>query len=205
MTTVSTPVSTPVWTPWTTYYDPAGQAPVMAAELAADGLSVTYQLNNFTLSLQGSNDDSLAGAVALSGVLSVDLPAQFNLAGCLLVINGTVWKTARSEAVVTGSIGSGPQYLQLPSSSPTLTDQSRRPADPNPDGSADRGTGAVTESDFSLDCFTGASNPSATGPAPQPPLAPLPVTVSMQARRATADETILVTISDFSVVMLLSS
>ncbi len=202
---MTTTVSTPVWAPWTTYYDPAGQASVMFAGLAADGLSVAYQLNNFTLSLQGGPDVPLASATALSGVLSVDLPTTVNLAGFLLAINGTAWKTARSEAVVTCSIGHTTQYLQLPPTSPTRTERSAAPADSGTDDPADTGTDAIIESDFSLECFTSDLNPAAIGSAPCPPLAPLPVTVSMQARRATADQDILVTISDFSVIMLLSS
>ncbi len=106
---MTTTVTAPVWTPWTSYYDSAGQGPAMVAHVAGDGLSVQFLLDRFTLSVQGDQDAPFAGAAGLSGALSVDVPPDFNLLGFLLVVNGHVEKTVKSQAVVTCSIGHGTQ------------------------------------------------------------------------------------------------
>ena len=69
-----TTVIAPAWAPWTSYYDSAGQAPGMVANVAGDGLNVQFLLDRFQLSLQGGQDAPFAGAAGLSGALSVDVP-----------------------------------------------------------------------------------------------------------------------------------
>ena len=96
-----TTVSAPAWAPWTSYYDSAGQAPGMVTNVAGDGLSVQFMLDRLTLSLQGGQDAPFAGAAGLSGALSVNVPTDFSMLGFLLVVNGHLEKTAKSQAVVT--------------------------------------------------------------------------------------------------------
>jgi len=102
------------------------------------------------------------------------------------VVNGHLEKTPGSEAVVTCSIGHGTQSLSWPLAYP-------RDRDP------------VTGSDFHLECFTSDYNPATVGVPPYPPLPPFPVTLSMQARRRTADEAVVMDLTDFTVVLLGSS
>ncbi|HEY2279069.1 MAG TPA: hypothetical protein VGI00_11985 [Streptosporangiaceae bacterium] len=179
-----TTVSAPVWAPWTSYYDSAGQGPDMVTKVAGGGLSVQFLLDRFTLSVQGDQDAPFAGAAGLSGALSVDVPPDFNLLGFLLVVNGHVEKTVKSQATVTCSIGHGTQS------------QSWQLGIPAGDGDL------VTGSDFSLECFTSDYNPATVGVPPYPPLPPFPVTVSMQARRRTADEAIDISVTDFTVILI---
>jgi len=182
-----TTVSAPVWTPWTSYYDSAGQAPGMVTNVAGDNLSVQFMLDRLTLSLQGGQDAPFAGAAGLSGALSVDVPPALNMLGFLLVVNGHLEKTAGSQAVVTCSIGHDTQTQSWPLGRPAL--------DRDP----------VTGSDFSLECFTSDYNPAMIGVPPYPPLPPFPITVSMQARRRTADQAVVISVTDFTVILIGSS
>jgi len=184
-----TTVTAPVWTPWTSYYDSAGQAPGMVANVAGDGLNVQYLLDRFTLSLQGSQDTPFAGAVGLSGALTVDVPPDFNMAGFLLLVNGHLEKTDGSQAAMTCSIGHGTQSLSWPLAI----------------GSSNPDRDPVTGSDFRLECFTSDYNPAMVGVSPYPPLPPFPITLAMQARRRTADEAVDISVTDFTVVLLGSS
>ena len=148
-----TTVSAPAWAPWTSYYDSAGQAPGMVTNVAGDNLSVQFMLDRLTLSLQGGQDAPFAGAAGLSGALSVNVPTDFSMLGFLLVVNGHLEKTAKSQAVVTCSIGHGTQSQSWPLGIPS------RDRDP------------VTGSDFSLECFTSDYNPAMVG-VPSLPSAP---------------------------------
>ena len=71
-------------------------------------------LDRLTLSLQGGQDAPFAGAAGLSGALSVNVPTDLNMLGFLLVVNGHLEKTAKSQAVVTCSIGHGTQSQSWP-------------------------------------------------------------------------------------------
>jgi hypothetical protein len=184
-----TTVSAPAWAPWTSYYDSAGQAPGMVTNVAGDNLSVQFVLDRLTLSLQGGQDAPFAGAAGLSGALSVNVPTDFNMLGFLLVVNGHLEKTAKSQAVVTCSIGHGTQSLSWPLAI----------------GSSDPDRDPVTGSDFRLECFTSDYNPTMVGAPPYPPLPPFPVTLGMQARRRTVDEAVVIDVTDFTVVLLGSS
>lgn len=104
-----------------------------------------------------------------------------------MLVNGHLEKTAKSQAAVTCSIGHGTQSQSWPLGIPS------RDRDP------------VTGSDFSLECFTSDYNPTMVGVPPYPPLPPFPVTLSMQARRRTADEAIVISITDFTVILTGSS
>ncbi len=167
-----TTVTAPAWAPWTSYYDSVGQAPGMLAIVAGDGLNVQFKLDRFNLSLQGGQDAPFAGAVGLSGGLSVDVPPDFSLVGFLLLVNGHLEKTTGSQAAVTCSIGYGTQSLSWPLAI----------------GSSDPGRDRGTSSDFSLECFTRDYNPAIVGAPPYPPLPPFPITLGMQARRRTVAE-----------------
>jgi hypothetical protein len=105
------------------------------------------------------------------------------------VVNGHLEKTVKSQAAVTCSIGHGTQSQSWPLGIPAR----------------DRDRDPVTGSDFSLECFTSDYNPAMVGVAPYPPLPPFPVTLSMQARRRTADDAIVISITDFTVILIGSS
>ena len=182
-----TPATASAWAPWTSYYDSTGQGPDIITKVAGDGLSVQFMLDRFTLSVQGGQDAPFAGSAGLSGALSVDVPPDFSMLGFLLVVNGHLEKTAKSQAVVTCSIGHGTQSQSWPLGIPS------RDRDP------------VTGSDFSLECFTSDYNPAMVGVPPYPALPPFPVTLSMQARRRTADEAVVIGVTDFTVILIGSS
>ncbi|HEX4254673.1 MAG TPA: hypothetical protein VH089_06280 [Streptosporangiaceae bacterium] len=191
---MTTPAA-PVWAPWTSFYDPTGQGPNLTPQLAADGHAVSFELNDFLLSLpgQGTGEDAvLVAATALSGALSVGLPASYNLAGFLLVVRGNLEGSALTEAAVSCAIGHSTQSLSWPP-----------PASPTGAWSGSRSgrDGAPTlATDFSLQCFTNDTSPGGAGESTSLP--PIPITLSMQARRRTADELIIVQIESIDVVML---
>jgi hypothetical protein len=189
-----TTVSTPVWAPWTSFYDPTGQGTNLITKPAGDGLSATFWLDRLTLSLSGDQNAALAGATGLSGAVSVDIPADFNLMGFLIAVTGVIDATTRTEAVVNCSIGHSTQSWPWP---PPATARSERPG-----SRANGGQELLTSSDFVLECFTTDDPPGTVGAPPYPPLPPLPITLSMQARRRTTDETIAITFQSFAVSLL---
>jgi hypothetical protein len=191
---MTTPAA-PVWAPWTSFYDPTGQGPKLIPQVAADGHAVSFELNGFVLSLPGQQDTAqdavLVGATALSGALSVELPAEYNLAAFLLVVRGNLEASALTEVAVSCSIGHSTQSLQWPSVSPVL--------DPSGPRSDDDPIPTVTL-DLSLECFASDTRPGGVGVSNSLP--PIPITLSMQARRRTADELIVVQLESIDVIML---
>lgn len=179
-----TTLTAPAWAPWTSYYDAAGQGPDIVSHVDGDGLNIKFLLNGLTVSLDGSADTPFTGATALSGAVAVDLPETFDMLGFLLIANGHFEKTSGSQALVTCSIGLGTQSLTWP---------------PTAASNADRNAGAG--SDFQAECFASASNPALVGTAPFPALPPVPITISIQASRSTADDAIIIDITDFTVFL----
>jgi hypothetical protein len=59
-------------------------------------------------------------------------------------------------------------------------------------------------SDFRVECFTSDFNQAMVGIPPHPPMPPFPITISMQARRRAADESVEITVTDFSVILIRS-
>jgi hypothetical protein len=114
--------------------------------------------------------------------------------GFLIAVSSVVDATARTEALVTCSIGHSTQSWPWPSAA---TVRSERPGSRD-----DAGRDSLTSSDFVLQCFTTDEVPGTIGTPPYPPLPPLPITLSMQARRRTTDETIAITFQSFAVSLL---
>ncbi len=198
---MTTTTSTPTWTPWTSFYDSAGQAATMVATVGTGGSNVKYDLDRFILSLQDDPGAPSAGAIALSGALSVDVPEDFTLAGFLLQVDGHIDRTDGAEVLLTCSIGPNGQSRQWTvgtddgaTDTTSETDRSR---------SADNGnrTPAVEDSDFHLECFTSNGN-LAVGTPPYPPVPPFPVTLSIQGRCRTAEDSVQIDVLSFTVVML---
>jgi hypothetical protein len=160
--------------------------------VAEDGHAVSYELNDFVLTLADDPGAGLAGAIALSGALAVELPADYNLAAFLLVLRGHLEATAQTEAVVSCSIGHSTRSLSWP-----------------PPASLDAaGSGSVSAADgkpavnpeLTLECFSSDTSLASLGVSNSFP--PVPITLSIQARRRTADELILVQIESIDVIML---
>jgi hypothetical protein len=188
----------PAWGSWTTFYDSVGQAPSMARGDSEDGLVVSFGMDRMQISLQGGEEAPFAGAIGLSGALSVTIPDEFLLMGFLLVVNGNLSMSLGSEAVVTGSIGSATHSVEWPIANPSGTpdlEPSRTEEESLPEGS-------ILDTGFSVNCFTRDSRPGAVGLPPFPPLPPLPITVSMQARCRFMDEFINFTVTGFEVLIL---
>jgi hypothetical protein len=180
---------------WTTLYDSAGQAPNMIRSDSANGLFVSFKMDRMSMTLQGDEDAPFAGAIGLSGTLSASMPEDFELLGFLLVVNCHVAKTAGSQALVACSIGHGTDAVAWPVGSPEGTPSvglSRTREEPANEDS-------LFEKDFRMECFTSDFNPAMVGVPPHPPLPPFPITMSMQARRRAADETVYIGITEFEV------
>lgn len=188
---------TPEWGPLITFYDPAGQVPGMVRTVADDGLSISFLLDRMTVSMSGGAGGAFAGAVALSGALSVTVPEDLDLLGFLLVVNGHVDRTAGSQAVVSCCLGHGANSVVWPLASLAGT-PTPDPARPGTD------RGSVASEEFRVECFTSDGNPALVGVAPFPPLAPIPFTLSAQARRRVADEAVDIGITDFTVIVMRS-
>lgn len=192
---------TPEWGPLTALYDSAGQAPTIVATVADDGLSVGFLPDRLTISLDSGPEVPFAGAVGLSGTLSISVPEELNLLGFLLVVSGHIDKTDGSQALLTCAIGHGTHSIEWP----LVSMAGARDPDPSKTTEEQPGEISVFSSDFRVECFTSDFNPAMVGIPPFPPLPPFPVTLSMQARRRAADESVGLTVTDFSVLVVTSS
>ena len=192
---------TPEWGPFTALYDSAGQAPNMVRTVAGDGLSVSFLLDRLTISLNTGEGAAFAGALGLSGTLSVSVPEGLNLLGFLLVVNGHVDKTDGSQALLTCSIGHGTQSIQWPLVSMAGAEG---PGSAETAGE-DPGEISALSTDFRVECFTSDFNPAMVGVPPFPALPPFPITLGMQARRRAADEFVDLGVTDFNLILVTSS
>lgn len=104
----------PAWGSWTTFYDSVGQVPGMSRADSEDGLVVSFGMDRLELDLPDVENAPFAGAIGLSGALSVTIPDEFLLVGFLLLVNGELAMSLGSEAIVTASIGSGTRSVEWP-------------------------------------------------------------------------------------------
>jgi hypothetical protein len=189
----------PAWGQWTTFYDPAGQVPSMARSDSEDGLVVSFTFDRMQLDVQGYQDAPFAGAMGLSGALSVSMPDDYHLAGFLLIVRGSLTKSLGSGAALSCSIGHATKTIEWPLDSvsgiktagPSNTGQE----EPFPEGS-------FLDTSFNSVCFMADTPPGRVGQPPFPQLPPLPITMSMQARRRFVDEAVTITITGFEALIL---
>ncbi|MBA2323269.1 MAG: hypothetical protein H0V92_04350 [Pseudonocardiales bacterium] len=184
---------------WTTFYDSTGQVPSLVATSSKRGLGVQYLADRLTLDLQGDGEAPFAGSFGLSGAVTLTLPEDLPLGGLLLVVDGSIDRTAGTQAVVTCAIGHGSRTREWPLASAAGT--------PTPDPSAqdgheNGGDDTVTDEDFRIECFVSDFNPSSVGVPPFPPFPPVPITLGVQARRRAVDEVVQVSIMAFELIVL---
>jgi hypothetical protein len=190
-------VGAPAWGEWTTFYDSAGQVPTMARSDSEDGLVVEFGMDRLELNVQGGPDAPFAGALGLSGSLSVTMPDEYPLVGFLLIVSGNLDKSLGSAAAVSCSLGHTTKSIEWPVGRPEgLTDpKSLGPDKPFPEGS-------FLETGFNVVCFVDDTRPGGVGQPPYPQLPPLPITVSMQARRRFVDEAVILSVTGFQVLVV---
>jgi hypothetical protein len=187
----------PAWGQWTTFYDSADQVPTMARGDSEDGLVVSFTMNRLELNVQGGPDAPFAGAMGLSGSLSVSMPDEYPLLGFLLIVRGQLIKSLGSEAAVSLSIGHTTKSIEWPlgSASGLRTPDSDTDEDSFPEGS-------FLDTGFNGLCFLEDTRPGGVGEPPYPQLPPLPITISAQVRRRFVDESVNLTIAQFEVVIV---
>ena len=188
---------TPAWGQWTTFYDSAGQVPTMARSDSEDGLVGSFGMDRLELNVQGGPDAPFAGAMGLSGSLSVTMPDDYPLVGFLLIVRGQLLKSLGSEAAVSWSIGHATKSVEWPlgSASGLKTPGPDAGEEPFPEGS-------FLDTGFNVTCFLEDTRPGGVGQPPYPQLPPLPITISAQARRRFVDESIILTITEFEVLIV---
>ena len=187
----------PVWGQWTTFYDSAGQVPTMLRSDSEDGLVASFGMDRLQLDIQGGPDAPFAGAMGLSGSLSVSMPDDYPLVGFLLIVRGLLVKSLGSGAAVSGSIGHATKSVEWP-----LGSVSGLKA-PDPDAQdAPFPEGSFLDTGFNITCFLDDTRPGGVGQPPYPQLPPLPITISAQVRRRFEDEAIILTVSEFEVLIV---
>jgi hypothetical protein len=187
----------PAWGQWTTFYDSADQAPSMARDDSEDGLVASFTMDRLELNAQGGADAPFAGAMGLSGSLSVTMPDDYPLLGFLLIVRGNLLKSLGSGAAVSWSIGHATKSVEWPLGSVSgLTT-------PDPDSEEESfPEGSFLDTGFNVACFLEDTRPGGVGQPPYPQLPPLPITISAHARRRFVDESIMLTIVQFEVVIV---
>ena len=170
----------------------------MDASVDDDGLHMHISLLGFTLTV--GQDAPLAGAVGLAGELSASVPEGFDLMGFEMQANGFVDKTAYGEALLTCSIGTSTYSREWPRDPKFHSPSSSRANKGRPDGDA------APPAEFIATCFMPDHNPANfEDPLTHPPLAPFPITLGMQARCRTADESVIMTVEFLDVLLTRSS
>jgi hypothetical protein len=187
----------PAWGEWTTFYDSAGQVPTMARHDSEDGLVVAFGMDRMELNVQGGPDAPFAGAMGLSGSLSVTMPDDYPLVGFLLIVSGNLDKSLGSAAAVSCSIGHTTKSIEW-----TLG-RAAGLKTPDPDaGEQPFPEGSFLQTGFNVVCFVDDTRPGGVGQPPFPQLPPLPITVSMQARRRFVDEAVILNVTEFQVLVV---
>jgi hypothetical protein len=187
----------PKWGAWTTFYDSAGQVPTMARADSEDGIVASFGMDRLELNVGGDQDAPFAGAMGLSGSLSVTMPDEYPLLGFLLIVRGNLLKSLGSEAAVSYSIGHATKSIEWPLGSVSGL------KDPGPDaGEEPLPEGSILDISFNAVSFLEDTRPGGVGQPPYPQLPPLPITISAQARRRFVDESIILTILEFEVVIV---
>ena len=187
----------PEWGEWTTFYDSAGQVPTMTRNDSEDGLVASFGMDRLELNVQGGPDAPFAGAMGLSGSLSVTMPDDYPLVGFLLIVRGHLVQSLGSEAAVSYSIGHATKSIEWP-----LGSVSGLKA-PGPDaGEEPFPEGSFLDTSFNAVSFLEDTRPGGVGQPPFPQLPPLPITISAQARRRFVDESIILTIVEFEVLIV---
>jgi hypothetical protein len=144
----------PAWGQWTTFYDSAGQVPTMARSDSEDGLVASFGMDRLELKPQGGTDAPFAGAMGLSGSLSVSMPDDYPLVGFLLIVRGQLLKSLGSEAAVSWSIGHATKSVEWPlgSASGLKTPGPDAGEEPFPEGS-------FLDTGFDVTCFLEDTRP----------------------------------------------
>lgn len=187
----------PKWGQWTTFYDSAGQVPTMARADSEDGIVASFGMDRLELNVGGDQDAPFAGAMGLSGSLSVIMPDEYPLLGFLLIVRGNLLKSLGSEAALSYSIGHATKSIEWP-----LGSASGLKA-PDPDaGDQPFPEGSFLDTSFNAVSFLEDTRPGGVGQPPYPQLPPLPITISAQARRRFVDESIILTILEFEIVIV---
>jgi hypothetical protein len=187
----------PAWGEWTTFYDSAGQVPTMIRNDSEDGLVASFGMDRLELNVQGGPDAPFAGAMGLSGSLSVNMPDEYPLVGFLLIVRGQLIKSLGSGAAVSWSIGHATKSVEWPLGGASGL------AAPDPDAEdASFPQGSFLETGFNVTCFLDDTRPGAVGQPPYPQLPPLPITISAQARRRFVDESVILSIIEFEVLIV---
>lgn len=187
----------PAWGQWTTFYDSVGQVPTMVRDDSEDGLVVAFGMDRMELSVQGGPDAPFAGAIGLSGALSVSMPDDYPLVGFLLIVSGNLVKSLGSAAAVSCSLGHTTKSIEWPLGRP----EGLKAPDPGA-GEEPFPEGSFLDTGFNVVCFVDDTRPGQVGQPPFPQLPPLPITVSLQARRRFEDESVILNVTEFQVLVV---
>lgn len=125
------------------------------------------------------------------------MPDEYPLVGFVLIVSGLLTKSLGSEAAVSCSIGHAAKSVEWPLGRPA----GLKAVEPDA-GEKPFPEGSFLETGFNVVCFVNDTRPGGVGQPPYPQLPPLPITVSMQARRRFVDEAVILNVTEFQVLVV---
>lgn len=185
--------ASPTWGNWVTHVDSAGQAPAMSVAFnqpANTARSILF--DRMVIALNDARQYNVAGGIALAGHFPLELPDEFPLAGFLLIVRGQVTKSHRASAILTGSIGGRAFAREWPATGARFViGDDGKPAPEQPD---------IEE--FVITCFSDEQHLAVGDPPKFPPVAPLTISLNLQARRPSGEDAVMVQVDSIDITML---
>ena len=185
--------TSPTWGNWVTHVDSVGQAPTMSTGFNQPANTTgTILFDRMVIALTDTSDYNLAGGIALAGHFPLELPNEFPLAGFLLIVRGQVTKSHRASAILTGSIGGRAFARDWPATGASFViGDDGKPALQTPE-----------MQEFVLTCFSDEQHLAVGDPPKFPPVAPLTISLTLQARRPSGEDAVLVQVDSLDITML---
>lgn len=182
----------PAWGAFVRHYDTVEQVPTMGIAFGLAKTTLSLLFDRMSVALQDSDTCKLAGSAAMAGSFDIALPDEFSLRGFLLTTKGKVVKTADTSAVLTIAVGQSARAFEWPTTPKTVS----------LDTGASTGSIQLEEIDLFAECFS-RDDHSAIGIPPRfPPLAPLTISIAIQARRRSTEGIIAVTLDSADISMM---
>lgn len=185
--------ASPTWGTWVTHVDSAGQAPTMSVAFNQPvNTTGSILFDRMVIALNDTRQYNLAGGIALAGHFPLELPDEFPLAGFLLIVRGQITKSHRASAILTGSIGGRAFARDWPATGPSFVigDDGKPTLQP------------LDMQEFVITCFSDEQHLAVGDPPKFPPMPPVTLSLGLQARRPSSDDTVMLQVDGIDITML---
>jgi len=154
--------------------------------------AVSILFDRMVIALNDTKQYNLAGAIGLAGHFPLQLPDEYLFAGCLMIVRGQVTKSHRASAILTGSIGGRAFARDWPATGQSfVVGRDGKPEPQQPE-----------IQDFVITYFSDEQHLAVGDPPKFPPVSPVTLSLGLQARRPSSDDTVMLQVDSVDITML---